>query len=67
MVGGCFFSFEVVMAKYFKSLKRPLIISDHRLDINAGLNDVCTRKRGFGTLGFAEFEVELCSLWSAFK
>lgn len=55
------------MAKCFKSLKQPLIISDHCLDINAGLNDVCTRKRGFGTLGFAEFEVELCSLWSAFK
>lgn len=52
------------MAKCFKSLKPPLIISDHCLDINTGLNDVCTRKRGFGTL---EFEVVLCSLWSAFK
>lgn len=62
-----FFSFEVVMAKCFKSLTQPLIISDHCLDINTGLNDVCTRKRGFGTLEFAEFEVELCSLWSAFK
>jgi len=48
------------MAKCFTSMKLQFIISDHCLDINTGLSDVCTRKRG-------EFEVELCTLWSAFK
>lgn len=51
------------MAKCFTSMKLPLIISDHCLDINTGLNDVCTRKRGFGTLSlksnFAPFGVLL--------
>lgn len=51
------------MAKCFTSMKLPIIISDHGLDINTGLNDVCTRKRGFGTLSlksnFAPFGVLL--------
>lgn len=58
------------MAKCFKSMKRQLIISDHCLDLNTGLNDVCTRKRGFGTLclrslksNFAPFGVILNKYW----